>query len=340
MKNYITLLLLVAMQPCFCQVFYVNRINYYTYENELFEANLSDCTLTPITICPPISSEYYDIAADAIGNLYLGAADGNLYRQNLETGSCALLGFTDTGINALVADTKSYVYGAGPGGIFKYNVVANTFEFMGTIPEPYMSAGDMFFYDERLFLTVITTDFTTTALLEIKTGNTADSCIVGTIPFSYAAFAIDYGEYSKAYLIDTDNYGNNFLKEVDMETYTVGDEICFFDNSNNMSYGILGAATVYERTSFETSCILDTDTFTEYYINIANPCYEHINLETNIDHSYFSNLTLYDMTGRIIKQVKPENILNFDVQGIASGSYIIQFEVSGKGSIARQIIIK
>ena len=151
-KNYLLFLFLCYVST-YAQTFYINSLP-QPYEDLVNEVDLSTCSSTDIYLCPPGAEEYYyDIAIDISQNLYFSTADGNLYRRNLNNvNSCEHLGSFGATVNGLTADPGKFVYASGNYGIYKYDVLENTFSYMGSLPDDCYSGGDLFFFEGRLSL--------------------------------------------------------------------------------------------------------------------------------------------------------------------------------------------
>lgn len=336
-EKYFTLLILISM-GCNAQSFYITSLNPWTVMNEVYEVDMNSCNMTPIPTCTGTEGPYYyDIAADQFGNIYFAGNDGGLYKQVLGSNECEYLGSFEYEPNSLVADSVGNIYGIGSSSLYKYNIESDTFSVMGDLPESYHAVGDLFFYENRLFLTVFQSNVggDLTFLMEINMPDPSSSCVYMPLESSMSAFAVvTENNLSKAYIITsiTDGYGT--LKELDIINKTVSDPICEFN------IGVYGAASVYGLTSTNSVCILNTDDVlkAEPYIRINNPVSGKIEITTNIEKNDINKIELYDILGQSVKLFN--DIHNLDVSGISSGHYMLTLSTAEGKIFTNKIVIK
>jgi len=297
---FICLQVFIFIWPADAQTFYANSINYVPLQNQTLMLDLSNCNTPLINTCPPTNNvvqafeaQYTDIALDINGNFYYVSGWGSLYTRNINNpSSCQFLASFGVTINALVADISGVIYAAGNNGgvcsLYKYDPATGVFSTIGNFPPNYFSAGDLFFYEGRLFLTCTNSNFTQAYLIEVNIADPMKSCYYMGLQNlqAYGAFSINYPSYSKAYIISTTFISNNnyqaFLYEIDMASRTVGAAICTYP------YAINGAASVYHYTPATTTpasisiassagnsgiCAGDQVTFTSNALNAAAPPY-------------------------------------------------------------------
>lgn len=248
------------------QTFYSNTVVNYQIENRTFQLNVLNCDSSKIHTCPPTNNivqffenTYSDIAIDSNQNIYYVSSWGSLYKRNLaDTSSCQFLGTFGHTINALVTDVMGNVFAAGNENslctLYKYEVHTNSFSTVGTFPSTFFSAGDLFFYEGKLFLTATNSIFTNSFLVQVNLSNTSQSCYYMDLQnlHPWGAFCIKSGLLTKAYLISTDTiFTDNFkssLFEIDLLSKTISSPICTYP------YQITGAASVYSFTTDTSVC--------------------------------------------------------------------------------------
>jgi hypothetical protein len=215
----------------YCQEFYVNTIIPTFPQNAIFKLNISNSNESIDYLCLPtanVNELYSDMAIDQSNNLYYVTSDSGLYKRNNTNSTCEYLGqFSNGNTNSLVADSGHLLYAVSIENnvikLYNYNNNSGVFTSMGYLPTGYTPSGDLFFYENRLFLT------TSSGILEINMINPSQSCnfIDLNLPSLYAAFSINYGTYSKAYIIsNASTYPyNSTLHELDMNTKQLGSSI-------------------------------------------------------------------------------------------------------------------
>ncbi|WP_294286650.1 T9SS type A sorting domain-containing protein [uncultured Chryseobacterium sp.] len=341
--KYLSLGILLFSIQATAQEFFVNTIDFgpgIPPSDKVYRMNISNASESAESFCLPtvvIDAGYTDIAIDKLGNFYYVTNTGLLYRYNKQEGVCEFLGDFSTGqINSLVADSENNLYAIGAEGIlYKYDIIAAAFSAIGDIKGA-TPGGDLFFYESRLFLTI------TTGILEINMIDPSQSCpFMNTgsqYPSLYAAFSINYGTYSKAYITNLSGQ-NSFLYEVDMVNKQIGDPIRMYNHR------IYGAATAYSLTSGNASCspvlnIGETGSSHRHF-DVINPAGSTIVIKTDISIHEAASIRLYDLTGRIIRDFPRQNHLQYlDISGISSGNYLLTLTTKKGETYTKKIIIK
>jgi hypothetical protein len=353
MKHLLILFFVLISLQANTQSFYVTAPVNFPVGNKSFELNVSTCDTLPVYVCLPTNNisqypenQFTDIAVDNNQNIYYVSGWGSLYSRSLnDTVSCQYLGSfgNSNSINAMVADSSGDIYAAGNMGgvctLFKYS--AGIFSTVGNLPPGCFSAGDLFFYEHRLFLTCTDTFLTSSYLTEVSLPDPQQSCyymdLLNLQP--YGAFSIRAGPVSNAYIICTNNPTSSSLREIDITNQTIGAPICTYP------FLIGGAATYYNLTSNNTSCdsiegIYNAAHSLIPYMNIQSPVSDLIRLQTNIDRSEFKNLYLFDIAGKKIKDFSEESFPgNLNVSDISAGIYILQLTTT-KGAVYNQKFFK
>src|SRR5258708_5374636 len=212
--RFILLKAFLFAQSTDAQTFYANAISYPSTTNQTLKLDISNCSPSFIFTCPPTNNitqafenQYTDMAIDLSGNVYYTSAWGSLYKRNLANSSCQFLGTFGVTINALVTDINGVVYAAGNNNgicsLYEYDPQNGIFSTLGNFPPDIFSAGDLFFYEGRLFLTGTTFDFSSGYIVEVNISDPMNSCYYMGLQnlMAYAAFSINYPSYSKAYII-------------------------------------------------------------------------------------------------------------------------------------------
>jgi hypothetical protein len=324
----------------YSQEFYVNTTSNIN-NNEIYKLNVINPSEIPVPFCSPTVNTfqiYQDIAIDSNNNVYYVTSDGLLYRKNSNNSNCEFLGnFTNSSSNSLVADSGSFIYSVGVNKLDKYDINSGTFSEVGQLPSGYTSTGDLFFFESRLFLTT-----SNSRILEINLLNPSQSCLFTTLTniSSYAAFSINYGTYSKAYIINNAiNYPyNSTLHELDINTKQLGNTIRTYNHKIN------GAATAYNLTSTNSSCTPTLSTqenkSNNDYFKIVNPAKNVIFVETTIKRNDIIAINLFDNTGKKVKDFSNQNKLEkLNISGINTGSYLLTFKIKNGEMFTKKVMI-
>lgn len=340
LKNIFFGVFLISIKLC-SQQFYVNSI-IGNNTNKVYKLDVSNPSQIDEPFCPPTMGTYpetyTDIAIDGSNNIYYVTSTGRLYRKNSSNSTCDFLGdftVTNASITSLISDSGKYLYGTGsPNKLYRYDISSGIFTDMGNLPSGQVSAGDLFFYEGRLFICTLT------GILEINMANPSQSCPFMTLGSSniYAAFSINYGTHSKVYVIRT-LFATSELSELDMINKQIGPAI------NTYAHKINGAATIYDLTSTEAACtptplaVRETDT-SGIYFNVINPVKNTIICHTNIDRREIISIRLFDNSGRLIKDFSNQNQMErLDVSGISKGIYVLTLSTKTGETYTKKIII-
>ncbi|KOY84321.1 hypothetical protein AD998_21470 [bacterium 336/3] len=253
MKKLAILILILLSLKSYSQSFYVNTSD--VFANGVYKFDISNNSEILQNNCSlgQIPDDFYtDMAIDKDSNTYYLSSWGDLYIKEFN-GSCRFLGaFPTTGsVNALVADNNNFLYACGSeyingvdvGVFYKYDLTTGVFSTIGILPPNFIPAGDLFFYNRKLFLACLDTSSITSCIIEIDMINPSQSRFyMASEDNVYGTFSINYGSYSKSYIISTDFIGSS-LYELDMENRQVGGFIRSYD------YIVFGAASTYDLTS-------------------------------------------------------------------------------------------
>jgi hypothetical protein len=236
---------------------------------------------------------YYDMAIDTSGNLYWISIGGSLYTRKLnDTSSCQFLGvWGNSEVNSLVCDVSGNVYAAGTNyrgdtaELFEYQPKTKIFSTLGILP--FFSLGDLFFYEGRLFL------IGGNSIAEITIADPSQSCIymnLGKLEMVYAAFSIQNGNCSDAYVINTGNTSSTLYK-VNLYAKTISAPLCTYP------FVINGAASIYKYfpSIVDSNTCTSVDSCNSLPIQLLNFSYAFLNktvkLEwqtaTEINSAYF-----------------------------------------------------
>lgn len=235
------------------QTFYVNTLK-DPFDNKTYQINVQTCDTVQLFTCSPTNDTlqyfenvYDDIAIDGNQNLYYASALGSVYRRSLTNNACQFVGTFGHNINALVADRNGDLLAAGNENdvctLYKFTVATNSFTTLGNFPPSFFSSGDLFFYEDKLFLTANNADFTNSFLVQVNLSNPSQSCYYMNLHnlYPYAAFTLNDGT-PKAYLISTGARGSVFtstLYEINLSARTLSTALCTFP------FQIMGAASIY-----------------------------------------------------------------------------------------------
>lgn len=330
----------------FSQEFYVNLYTSFPNYNDVQKLDISNNNQTSIFFCNPSTSSlvevYTDIAIDTQNNLYYVTNQGKLYKKD-NLNNCTYLGSFPTepymhlGVNSLVCDTGNFLYAiVDSKDLYRYNLNNGVFSKLGTLPASQSSGGDLFFYDNKLFL------LTQKGILEINMVNPSQSCpyMAVDLPNLFAGFSINYGTHSRAYLFSQSlTTQNSDLYEIDMLNKSIGNPIRTYNSV------IYGAASVYELTSTNAVCTPNLgsqeSTIKEDYLNTVNPVKNTIICRTNIDRSQITSVRFYDNSGKLVKDFSNhKNIENLNISGISRGVYLLTVTTNSGKTFTKRIIVE
>ncbi|KQT25740.1 hypothetical protein ASG22_03250 [Chryseobacterium sp. Leaf405] len=331
------------------QEFYVNTNDIGVPSSQIFKFNISNPSEDSEAICPPPTynnEAYTDIAISSTNHLFYVASNGALHKKDMSTSNCEFVGTFNTFINSLVADSGNYIYAIGQNKtLFRFDINSGIITNMGNIPNAYYPAGDLFFYENKLFLTI------GDGILEINMINPSQSCHFATLNIisAYSAFSINYGTYSKAYILSANPIpldptnpipSGFFLYELDMITKQLSNPIRIYNHRIN------GAATYYNVTSTNSICSLNPlstqeNIKDELYFDVVNPAKNNIICKTNIDRQEITQIRLYDNSARLIKDFSTQNNLErLDISNISDGIYLLTVATKKGETRTKKIIIK
>ncbi len=296
MSKYIFIFFLTfSLLQSEAQIFYaVTGVNsnlnqdssYFVNSNRTYQMDINNCDSTKIYTCLPTNANnnnedyfYLDIAIDASNNLYWVTSEGNLYTRKLnDTTSCQPLGVFDSNyleveINALVTDVSGNVLAIGSNhsstNLYEYERSTKRFLNLGSLPTGFYSAGDLFFYEGKLFWTSYTGSNSDFFLEEITIANPSQSCYYMSLKNlnPYAAFSIQNGTCSEVYIISAGDTTSTLYK-LDLYSKTISPPLCTYP------FVINGAASVYNYSPSiidSNNCFpVDSNTCTTMPVTLLN----------------------------------------------------------------------
>lgn len=207
--------------------------------NTVYRLDVGYCDFTQVPYCNN-GETFTDIALDKDDNLWYVTDNLNLYSQKLNDTVCQYIGrFSDNGlVNSLVADPAGVIYASGfddnGNELFKYD---GSFSVVGKLPDAMVSSGDLFFYENRLFLTCANTDSSFIAELTLPDLTQSYSYIKLNSP-AYGGFSIVKNGISESYIMTTDN-NTSALVKLDMLNRLALDTVCTYP------FSVYGAASYY-----------------------------------------------------------------------------------------------
>lgn len=353
MKKIIFYILLVISINSYSQSFFVNTVDNTQLINNVYQFDISNSTEIIETICPPTNNigqyfenTYTDIAIDKDNNMYYVSGWGSLYKKIINDSTCHYMGkfapIIGT-INSLVADSSDFLYASGNlngvAVLYKFDIISGVFYEIGNLPVNYLASGDLFFYNNSLFLTCINTANSNSnpCIIEVNMINPSKSCFYMNISNeAIGAFSIDYGSHSKAYIITSNLTNSSSIYEVDMVNKQVGNLITSYN------YIIYGAASKYALTSTNSICenlSTDVNIINKSYLHINNPARNSIKINTNIEKCDISSIHLFDITGKFIKSFN-NDIRNLDISNISNGIYMLILNTKNGNKYSQKVIIE
>jgi hypothetical protein len=341
MKSYFILLLFFLNSILsFSQNFYVVSQRDVPLVNKTFMLNINNCDSFPIFTCPPTNNvnqlpenQFTDMSINYT-TMYFVSGWGSLYSRNLnDSVSCQYLGNFNNNINALATANTGVIYAAGQVSgvckLFKYQ--GGACSLIGNFPSNFLSAGDLFFYENRLFMTGTTSDFMSGYIVEVDVNNPSLSCYYMPLPnlHPWGAFSLNNGNVSRVFIISTNDNGGihtSSLYEINMAAKTIGPLMCTYP------YFIHGAATVYSYgTAGNTLC--DPTGINSLQpagiFRISNPVTNFIRIETPLDASQIQSIGVYNVSGELVQFIKGENYAPLiDVSHLSPGIYVVRLNTT------------
>lgn len=236
------------------QTFYVN-VHREPFDNRTYAINIQTHDTIRLFTCAPTNDTlqyfqkvYTDMAMDNSQNLYYVSSWGSLYKRSLGDSTCQFLGTFGHSINALVADANGDLLAAGnhPGAaiLYKFTAANNSFDSIGRLPADYYSSGDLFYYENNLFLTGTNSIASNSFLIKIDLSNTTASCYYMDLQnlHPWGAFTLA-NPTPKAYLMSHNGEYpspyNSTLYEINLVSRTISPML------DSFPFGVMGAATDY-----------------------------------------------------------------------------------------------
>lgn len=356
--NIFTLFFVVAFLPtniCCAQQFYVTTSPLSGVDNKSYLLNIDSCTLFTDSTNLPVfscSSQYHidDIAFDKDDNIWYLNNYGELYKRKANDTVCQYVGQSPGGNNAMVADSSGNIYLAGgyalagshkSGLLSKYD--GSSFAANDTLPNGVFSAGDLFFYENRLFLTATNSNLDSSYILEINLHSPKHSCVYMQLPDMrpYGVFTIKKeNETARVFIlsVDTPNYNSTALVEIDMPNKKVLNTLCTYP------FMARGAASYYPSIWDSTSCpkptFIKNYTSKGEYINTLNPVSNRIRVATNMTSKDIHKVCLYGLSGTLLKTYTPKEFPDkLDISTVPSGLYLLQIK-SVEGVLWKEKVLK
>lgn len=359
MSKYKLILFLVVLMPLLpkvsvAQYFYINSAPAMVGDNKIYYLHTDTCgtftdsTNLPIESCQSIKF-YSDIAMDRDSTLWylLDTVINNirchgLIKRKLSDTNCQfVLKFPYHGFNSLVADSLNNIYAVGMGGIlFKYD--GSSLSSIDTLPQHMIPAGDLFLYNNRMFLTCRSTGNDSLYLTELNLDNRGEPCYHMSLDGldAWAAFALEKeGAPDRAFVI-TVNTSNNTstLVEIDIDNKKILSPKCTYP------FLAWGAAAYYPAVWDSTTCpppsSINKQSLQAEYVTVLNPVNGKIRIKTNIKSSSLNLIDLYDISGRKVKNYSPKDFPeNLDVYDLSGGLYMLRLSSKEGGIYSEKVLI-
>ncbi len=348
MKKIILFVLLFPSIYLKAQSFYVVSQRDVPLISKTFILNTNSCDSILAYTCLPSNNilqvpenQYTDMAVNN-QYIYYTSAWGSLYRKNLgDTTSCQYLGsFNNLTINALIVDSNNVVYATGQQNGICYLVKYHTgiFTNLGNLPTGFFSAGDLFFYNDRLFMTGTDSNLTSGYIYEINISNPSASCLYMNLPGmqAWGAFSIDNGSGTDVYVTDVQG-STSLLVKINMQNLTISPVICSYP------FAINGAGTYYKLSGGISNCnitsALNYQNNNSYFFT-ASCLADQLKINTTIDPARIKIISIIDIGGKEIKHLKiSDKEALIKVHDISEGIYILRL-TTVEGEIYNQRFIK
>lgn len=340
---------------CFSQKGYITATDelysdsqgWYTV-NYLYEIDFDNLSQQQINTCSFNDTSVKDIGVDN-NNIYYCTSAGFFVKSINGEESCEdIYDIYMYPLNSLCI-AGNFIYATGYTNdnayLYKYNIPLDTFEVMGSLPDNIRPYGDLFFYENKLFLVCQQVDSSIYELYQINMQNVSESCpymsFEDYLPVGYhpnGAFSINNENNSTSYIVVYNTYlDNTTIHELNIENKILYPQIMELD------YKVEGAAAFYNLFSTNSVCSslsIEDAKPTMSYMNITNPVFNKIEIETNINQNDILESKLFDISGRIVRDFSNKDFDEMYVSGAASGVYILEFKINNGQSLLKKIIIK
>ncbi|UMY65190.1 MULTISPECIES: T9SS type A sorting domain-containing protein [unclassified Flavobacterium] len=347
-KSFTLTAAILSFASAYGQTFFVNRLIDVPIENRLYSVELSTGVATEISICPPYLApdnapdlQYLDMAEDANGNLWFVTGTGALYRYEPSTGDCKYKGTFGQVINALEADVLGHLYAAGnQNGIctlLRYDIASQVFSTIGDFNPGVYSSGDLFYFENRLFLCCMNDSMTAGSLVEVNVVTPSQSCGVmelgPVLPFG--AFTLTTGGVSQPYLVSYEGPASFSVRALDVTNETVG-SVLF-----SLPFTVVGAARFYPQSNTPLPCFTGLPDFDRSdCLQLTNPVRERIAITTDLQPEFIDGSLLYDATGRVVKRSGAGQVPDFDVSAIEEGMYFLEVHLADGSRCGKTVIVR
>jgi len=345
-------IVLSAILPAGAQRFYAVSPVYLPLGNKTLLLDIASCDSVSRHVCPPthnllqyFENVYGDMAIDGDSNVWYISSWGSLYKGSLHDTACSFVAKLESAtVNALVADADGNLYAAGMMNglsvLYKYD--STGFHVLGRFPPGIFSSGDLFFYENCLFMTCTDAHLTKTSLVEVSLPDPAGSCYYMSLGTgaAFGAFSIREGAESKAFVLLSVDGASSTLIEIDIPNRRLAGNICSYP------FVVNGAAAPYDLTADSNTCIplpptaITAVRINDDFITVLQPSSGRIRVQSNIDAAQISCLTLFELSGRKVKSFDPSAFPHdMDVSALPDGMYILNLSTSN-GQVHRQKMLK
>ncbi len=329
---------LLFSSSVFSQTFYTIGQDNLSGAANCEAVDLSTCTATTVTVSLNAITE---VAVDSQDNLYF-LQNGKLYKKEHNQSNAELLGtFPDFSpsqspvMNALVADSYGNIYAAGnkstsplESHLYRYTPAGGIVD-LGVLPSQRLSTGDLFFFENRLFLTTHIGSNNQRALMEINIENLSQSSIYMGLDniTAYGAFSTFTGGVSKCYLLMRGFIAGKIF-ELDIPNQTITELSC---GINQMVNG--GACHYPFSDPLQTRPHTAVSPFA-----IENPVNDYIKFN-GIKNNVIQQISLSDLSGKMVRRFDISQSV-FPVSDIDSGLYLLYIETTSNEKYSQKILIR
>lgn len=330
------------------QEFFVNRLDDGPIENSLYKVELATGVATELPICPPYLAtdnapelQYLDMAQDAQGNFWFVTGTGALYTLHATTGTCDYKGTFGQVINALEADVLGHIYAAGNQNgvctLLRYDIASGVFLNIGDFGQGVYSSGDLFYFENRLFLCCTNDELTAGSLVEVNIAAPEQSCGImdlGTV-LPFGAFTVCTNGVSQPYLVSQETPTSFAVRTLDLTNETVGGVLF------SLPFTVVGAARFYDLSHSPVPCVAGTRDYTKNdCLRLVNPARERIIITTDLQPEFVIGGFLYDCSGRIIRRSGNGQIPDFDIAGIEEGLYFLEVCLADGSRCGKTVVVE
>lgn len=358
-KNVAVSITILISSTAFTQAqqYYVSASPFGSPDNKTYALHIDSCgkitdsTNLPIYTCHS-PGHINDIAVDkdstiwyVIDTVINKTSYSALAKRKLSDSNCQLVvQFPHSSINSLVADTVGNIYATGGyGGAWLYKYDGTNLSIIDSLPKNMAPAGDLFFYDNRLFITCNSTNLDTGYIAEYNLNYPGHGCYYMSLDSMrpYGAFTVyNEGTSDRVFILTVHppNYDKTSLVEIDIPNKKILNTLCTY------SFVGRGGASRYPAVWASSNCPppsgINDHVPNSNDITVLQPVRDRILLKTEIKRAEINSISLYSLSGQRLKSYTQNDFPDkLEASNIPGGLYLLQVKTIN-GNIWNKKVLK